>query len=71
MSPAACGQGERYGGCDDDMKHGTRPTVAQKKLLAARRLNVENWLIERDTPELLVIVHRFSGQTRVIRKRPE
>ena len=53
------------------MKHGTRPTVAQKKLLAARRLNVENWLIERDTPEVLVVVHRYSGQTRTIRKRPE
>ena len=53
------------------MKHGTRPTVAQKKLLAAWRLNEENWLIERDTPEVLVIVHRFSGQTRVIRKKPE
>ncbi len=53
------------------MKHGTRPTVAQKKLLAGKRLNVENWLIERDTPELLVIVHRFSRQTRVIRKKTE
>ena len=53
------------------MKHGKAPTVAQKKLLAARRLNMENWLIERDTPEVLVVVHRFSRQTRVIRKRPE
>ena len=53
------------------MKHGTRPTVAQKKLLAARRLDPDNWLIERDTPEVLVVVHRYSGQTRTIRKRPE
>ena len=51
------------------MKHGTKPTVAQKKLLAARRLNVENWLIERDTPEVLVIVHRYGSTRKVIVKR--
>lgn len=50
------------------MKHGKKPTVAQAKILQARKLNWENWLIERDTPEAMVIVHRFTGQTRTIRK---
>ena len=50
------------------MKHGKKPTVAQAKFLQARKLNWENWLIERDTPEAMVIVHRFTGKTRIIRK---
>ena len=50
------------------MKHGKKPTVAQIKLLKAKHLNAENWLIERDTPDVMVIVHRFSDQTRTIHK---
>ena len=54
------------------MKHGTRPTVRQAKLLQAWKLKPEIWLIERETPEELVIVHRFANATRVIRKtQPE
>ena len=53
---------------DDDVKHGKKPTVAQIKLLKAKHLNAENWLIERDTPDVMVIVHRFSDQTRTIHK---
>jgi hypothetical protein len=53
---------------DDDVKHGTKPTVAQMKCLKAKHLNAENWLIERDTPDVMVIVHRFSNQTRTIHK---
>ena len=66
MSPAACGQGERCGGCDDDMKHGKAPTVEQKKLLKKWRLNPENWLIVKNQPERVVIVNRWSEQQREI-----
>jgi len=48
------------------MKHGKAPTVAQKKLLKQWRLKPEDWLIERDTPEQMVIIHRFGNAVRVI-----
>ena len=50
------------------MKHGTKPTVRQAKLLQAWKLKPEIWLVERETPEELVIVHRFANATRIIRK---
>jgi len=50
------------------VKHGKAPTVAQKKLLKKWRLNPENWLVVKNQPERMVIVHRFSNQLREIRK---
>lgn len=55
----------RYRG-RDNMKHGKKPTVRQKKLISKMGLNVENWLVERDAKGELVIVHRTTGQTRSI-----
>lgn len=46
------------------MKHGKRPTVEQRKRLTMLGLNAENWLIVKDTPDELVIVHRLSGKQR-------
>lgn len=54
------------------MKHGKRPTVRQKKLMAEKRLNPDNWLIVKDTPTEMHVVHRYSDKTvRVIRKEAE
>ena len=50
------------------MKNGKRPTVRQKKLLTALHLNYENWLIVKDTPDILTVVHRVSGEQRTIDK---
>ena len=50
------------------MKHGKNPTVKQKKLISKMGLNVENWLIERETTDELVIVNRLTGKTETIRK---
>lgn len=51
------------------MKHGVKPTVAQRKLIAANRLQPANWLVVKDTPSEMVLVHRqFEDRTRVIRK---
>lgn len=51
------------------MKHGKRPTVAQKKFIQAHGLNWENWLVVKDQPEQMVLVHRFSDKTtKVIHK---
>ena len=42
------------------MKHGKHPTVRQKKLLAEKRLNPDNWLIVKDTPTEMHIVYRYT-----------
>lgn len=51
------------------MKHGKRPTVQQAKLLQEMRLNRDNWLICKDTPDKMVIVHRHTDAVREINKR--
>ena len=53
------------------MKHGVRPTRQEKNILRAWGVNWENWLIARHTPSLIEIVHRHSGQIRVIRLTPD
>jgi hypothetical protein len=50
------------------MKHGKNPTVKQKKLMTEWHLNYENWLVVKDTPTEMEIVHRVSGKIRVIKK---
>jgi len=46
------------------LKHGKKPTKAQKIFLTSCRLNHKNWLIIRDSLEVIEIVHRLSGKTR-------
>ena len=46
------------------MKNGKRPTRNQKKMLAAHRLNPADWLVVKDTPEQMELVHRNSDRTR-------
>ena len=51
------------------MKHGKRPTREQRKLIEAKKLKPEDWMVERDTPEKLVLVHRhFDSVKREIHK---
>ena len=50
------------------MKHGKKPTVRQSEIIKAKRLKPEDWLIERETPEEMVIVHRYADTTRTITK---
>lgn len=50
------------------MKHGKKPTVAQRKVMQANRLNSDNWLVVKDTAEAMLIMHRESLRTREIRK---
>ncbi len=50
------------------MKHGKNPTVRQKKLLKAARLNCENWLVIKDTAEEMLVQNRQTGKIRAIRK---
>ncbi len=48
------------------MKHGKRPTVAQKKLIKTWNLNPDNWLVSKNTSEGLLIIHRETGTKRTL-----
>lgn len=51
------------------MKNGKKPTVHQRKFIQSKGLNTENWLVTKDTPTEMVLVHRFSDKTtRIIHK---
>lgn len=45
------------------MKHGKKPTVAQRKLILQQGLDPAAWLVTKDTPEQLELVHRYSEKT--------
>lgn len=51
------------------MKHGRKPTVKQCKLMQSWRLNPADWLVTKDTPEEMWLVHRYCpSTTRIIHK---
>ena len=51
------------------MKKLKKPTREQRKLIQKCKLNTEDWMVERDTPEKLVLVHKhFNSVTRTISK---
>ena len=51
------------------MKHGKKPTRKQAMFIRSKRLNPENWLVTKDTPTEMVLVHRhFDTNFRRIRK---
>lgn len=51
------------------MKQLRKPTREQRKFIQSKRLNPDNWMIERDTPSEMVLVHkRIDNKTRTIRK---
>ena len=51
------------------MKHGKKPTAAQRKLIASKNLDPAMWLVVKDMPDKMVLVHRYSDRTtRIIHK---
>ena len=48
------------------MKHGKKPTVAQRNLIAKWRLDWRDWLVERETSTELVLIHRHFDKTKRI-----
>ncbi len=50
------------------MKHGKNPTLKQKKLMKAARLNCENWLVVKDTANEMVVQNRQTDKIRTIKK---
>lgn len=54
------------------MKHGKRPTVKQCKLMKHWHLNPADWLIVKDEPTQMTVVHRHSDTTvRLIHKEKD
>lgn len=51
------------------MKNGKKPTVAQRKLMQKWKLNSEDWLVAKDEPSKMTLVHRhFDKKTKIIPK---
>ena len=51
------------------MKNGKNPTVAQRKLMQKWKLNSEDWLVVKDEPSKMTLVHRhFDNQIKIIPK---
>ena len=51
------------------MKHGKKPTAAQRKLIQKWKLDPANWLVAKDTPSEMLLIHRqFDSKTKTIPK---
>lgn len=51
------------------MKHGKKPTREQRKLLMKRKLNTSDWLVVKDEPSKMTLVHKhFDKVTKIIPK---
>ena len=48
------------------MKHGKKPTREQMKLMVKWRLEPTVWLVVKDTPKEMHLVHRHFDSTRKI-----
>lgn len=48
----------------DLMKYGKNPTVAQRIMMEKHGLNSGMWLVVKDTPQRMELVHRWSDLTR-------
>lgn len=53
------------------MKSGKKPTREQRKFIQKMGLNAENWLVSKDTPEMMLLVHRYTNTTKEIHKENE
>lgn len=51
------------------MKQGIKPTRQQRAEIATWGLNPENWLISKNEPRRLTLVHRATGRIRIIERR--
>lgn len=52
------------------MKQGKKPTYYQRKEIEAYGLDSRDWLVSKDTPSEMVLVHRYiDGKIRTIPKK--
>ena len=45
------------------MKHGKKPTYAQRKMIEKWGLDSHDWLVVKDTPGAMTVVHRDNDKT--------
>lgn len=45
------------------MKNGKKPTYSQRKLIEKVKLDPSDWLVVKDTPEQMLLVHKHSDNT--------
>lgn len=50
------------------MKHLKTPNKKQKIFIKSKKLNPNNWLIERNTEEEMVLIHKVSEKEKRIKK---
>lgn len=51
------------------MKHGVKPTVAQRKLMQKWKLNSADRLVVKDEPTKMTLVHRhFDNKIKIVPK---
>lgn len=50
----------------DAMKNGKKPTREQRKLLQHWKLDTYSWLVVKDTPTEMHLVHRHNDKTKRI-----
>lgn len=54
------------------MKAGKNPTVAQSKFIRKHGYDPALWFVVKDTPEEMMLVHRYSDKTtRTIKKEKQ
>lgn len=49
------------------MANAKTPTRRQRQILKKRRLNTDNWLVQKNPPGELYIIHRVSGTKKLIK----
>jgi hypothetical protein len=51
------------------MKHGVKPTRSQRMLMEKWKVNSQDWLVVKDEPSKMTLVHRhFDNLTKIIPK---
>lgn len=50
------------------MKRGKKPTRKQKMLIASASLQPLNWLVCKDTSDIMELEHKISRKRRILRK---
>ena len=50
------------------MKHGIKPTREQRKLMEKWKVSTQDWLVERETNNELVLRHRHFDTKKIIPK---
>jgi len=51
----------------DEVANAKTPTRRQREIIQKRRLNSNNWLIQKNPPGELYIIHRVSGTKKLIK----